>query len=119
MEWLDFDSVHLNHFYLSFSLTFQFLRYPFKTRTPHLLENLCFSGHGYWLGGFNFNNDSDLEWISKPNENMPYAFWVPNEPNNPFIKNCLMAFKHRNFKWVDGYCRWKGAYICEFKYVSK
>ncbi|XP_052066527.1 perlucin-like protein [Mytilus californianus] len=68
---------------------------------------------GYWLGGYNFNNDSDLEWISKPNERMPYTNYASNERNQPASKNCLMAYKDFNFEWVDGYCHLKCAYICE------
>ncbi|CAC5397254.1 unnamed protein product [Mytilus coruscus] len=69
---------------------------------------------GYWLGGYNFKNDSDLEWISKPNERMPYTNYASNEPNQPASENCLLAFKNFNFEWVDVYCHLKGAYICEF-----
>ncbi|VDI35052.1 Hypothetical predicted protein [Mytilus galloprovincialis] len=69
---------------------------------------------GYWLGGYNFNKDSDLEWISNPNERMPYFNFAPNEPNQPDSERCLMAFTNFNFEWVDGNCHWISAYICEF-----
>ncbi|CAC5397267.1 MRC [Mytilus coruscus] len=69
--------------------------------------------HGYWLGGLNFNNDSDLEWISKPNERMPYTYWAPNEPSQPSIENYLMAFKHRNFKWDE--CKCQGGKLIEIE----
>ncbi|CAG2256713.1 unnamed protein product [Mytilus edulis] len=68
---------------------------------------------GYWLGGYNFNNDSDLEWISKPNERMPYHNFASGEPNQPASERCLMTFTSFNFEWVDAYCQMPAAYICE------
>ncbi|XP_071123395.1 angiopoietin-2-like [Mytilus edulis] len=31
--------------------------------------------NAYWIGGYNFNNDSDVEWLSKPNQAMPITDW--------------------------------------------
>ena len=73
-----------------------------------------FSAIGYWLGGYNFNSDSDLEWISQPNERMPYPNFTPGEPNQPTSEKCLMAITNYNFEWVDAPCQMTVAYICEF-----
>ncbi|XP_071123663.1 lithostathine-2-like [Mytilus edulis] len=69
---------------------------------------------GYWLGGYNFNSDSDLEWISKPNERIPYHNFAVGEPNQPTSEKCLMAITNYNFEWVDASCQMTVAYICEF-----
>ncbi|XP_052066808.1 pancreatic beta cell growth factor-like [Mytilus californianus] len=69
---------------------------------------------GYWLGGYNFNNDSDLEWMSKPNERMLYNNFAPNEPNQPASERCLMTYTNFNFEWIDVNCHMIAAYICEF-----
>lgn len=28
---------------------------------------------GYWIGGYNFHNDNDMEWVSQPNQQMAFS----------------------------------------------
>ncbi|VDI35642.1 Hypothetical predicted protein [Mytilus galloprovincialis] len=71
-------------------------------------------GIGYWLGGYNFNGDSDLEWISKPTDCMPFTNWYPEEPNLKLDEHCLIAFRWGDFKWHDLNCALLAPYVCEF-----
>ncbi|CAG2233598.1 unnamed protein product [Mytilus edulis] len=38
---------------------------------------------GYWIGGYNFHNDNDMEWIGQPNKSMPFSDMETGEPNGP------------------------------------
>ncbi|XP_052065908.1 perlucin-like protein [Mytilus californianus] len=69
---------------------------------------------GYWLGGYNFNNDFDLEWISNPGQDMLFDGTGVGEPNNPFTELCLAAWEDINFNWADLHCGAMCPYICEF-----
>ncbi|CAG2255293.1 unnamed protein product [Mytilus edulis] len=69
---------------------------------------------GYWLGGYNFNNDFDLEWISNPGQGMPFDGTGVGEPNNPFTELCLAAWDDIDFDWADIPCSAILPYICEF-----
>ncbi|CAG2246569.1 unnamed protein product [Mytilus edulis] len=54
---------------------------------------------GYWIGGYNFNNDDDMEWISKPNQVMPFSDMESDQPNNPDTQPCMMIWRDFNFLW--------------------
>ncbi|CAG2246567.1 unnamed protein product [Mytilus edulis] len=48
---------------------------------------------GYWIGGYNFNNDGDLEWISQPNQAMPITDWNMQtypQPDGLLTQHCVM-----------------------------
>ena len=72
------------------------------------------SALGYWLGGYNFNNDFDLEWISNSGQDMPFDGTGVGEPNNPFTELCLVAWEDIDFYWADIPCSAVLPYICEF-----
>ncbi|CAG2244638.1 unnamed protein product [Mytilus edulis] len=52
---------------------------------------------GYWIGGYNFNNDNDLEWISKPYQVMSYSDMNHGEPNHPLTDLCMMVWRSYDF----------------------
>lgn len=76
-----------------------------------------FSVNGYWIGGYNFNNDGDFKWLSKPNQPMPITDWnmgqVP-QPEGTADQPCMMIWRFFDFRWGDYYCHTKLSYICEF-----
>ncbi|CAG2225663.1 unnamed protein product [Mytilus edulis] len=71
---------------------------------------------GYWVGGYNFNHDHDMEWLSKPNQLMPFSNMESGEPNYPAFQPCMMIFRDFDFRWGDHYCSSQLSYICEFQY---
>ncbi|CAG2206482.1 unnamed protein product [Mytilus edulis] len=58
---------------------------------------------GYWIGGFNFHNDGDMEWISQPDTPMSYSDIHPTQPDGPFDQLCMLMWKDFGFQWVNGY----------------
>ncbi|CAG2196170.1 CLEC3A [Mytilus edulis] len=68
----------------------------------------------YWIGGYNFNNDGDMEWISKPNQVMPFNDMQPGQMDGPMTELCLMFCGCFDFRWADHYCDTLLPYICEF-----
>ncbi|XP_071123401.1 macrophage mannose receptor 1-like [Mytilus edulis] len=70
---------------------------------------------GYWVGGYNFNHDHDMEWLSKPNQVMPFSNMESGEPNYPAFQPCMMIFRDFDFRWGDHYCSSQLSYICEFQ----
>ncbi|CAG2205631.1 CLEC3A [Mytilus edulis] len=72
---------------------------------------------GYWIGGYNFNNDGDLEWLSKPNQAMPITDWNMQtypQPDGLLTQHCVMIWRSFDFRWCDHYCNTPLSYICEF-----
>ncbi|CAG2187646.1 unnamed protein product [Mytilus edulis] len=69
---------------------------------------------GYWLGGYNFNKDRSLEWISHPDQPMTYSDMYPGEPNGPSSQRCLLYWRQFGYAWGDGFCTAKLSYVCEF-----
>ncbi|CAG2239548.1 unnamed protein product [Mytilus edulis] len=72
---------------------------------------------GYWIGGYNFNNDNDMEWISKPYQEMPFTDMYPGQPNEPEAQPCMMIWRSFKFRWGDHSCNYPIPYICEFQYT--
>ncbi|CAG2204147.1 unnamed protein product [Mytilus edulis] len=71
---------------------------------------------GYWIGGYNFNNDNDMEWISKPNQVMPFSDMYAGQPNHQTTELCMMIWRNWDFRWGDHPCNTQLSYICEFQY---
>ncbi|CAG2188313.1 unnamed protein product [Mytilus edulis] len=71
--------------------------------------------HGYWTGGYNFNNDSDMEWLSKPNQDMPFSDMAPGQPSDPATQSCMLLGRIYDFRWADYWCDHSMSYICEFE----
>ncbi|XP_071123025.1 perlucin-like protein [Mytilus edulis] len=69
---------------------------------------------GYWIGGYNFNNDNDLEWISKPYQVMAFSDMNGSQPDKPLTELCMMIWKSFDFRWGDHSCNSQLSYICEF-----
>ncbi|CAC5411767.1 unnamed protein product [Mytilus coruscus] len=44
---------------------------------------------GYWLGGYNFNQDGSMEWLSSPDQVMPFTDMKAGEPNSPSSHFCM------------------------------
>lgn len=81
-----------------------------------MLHTICFfSVDGHWLGGYNFNNDNDMEWISHPNQVMPFSDMYGDQPNGPFSQLCMVYWKSWDYKWADYFCDRLLSYICEFE----
>ncbi|CAG2248439.1 unnamed protein product [Mytilus edulis] len=53
----------------------------------------CIAFDGHWLGGYNFNNDNDMEWISHPDQAMPFSDMGFDQPNGPFTQLCMVYWK--------------------------
>ncbi|CAG2225662.1 unnamed protein product [Mytilus edulis] len=70
---------------------------------------------GYWIGGYNFNNDDDMEWISKQNQVMSFTDMYPGQPNEPEAQPCMMIWRKFDFLWGDHTCNTQLSYICEFE----
>ncbi|VDI50457.1 Hypothetical predicted protein, partial [Mytilus galloprovincialis] len=74
---------------------------------------------GYWIGGYNFNNDGDLEWLSKPNQPMPIIDWNMEtypQPDGLSTQPCMMIWRSFDFRWGDHWCNRLLSYICEFQH---
>lgn len=56
-----------------------------------------------------------MEWISKPNQVMPFSDMQPGQPNNPMDDPCMMIWKSFDFRWGDLPCDYPISYICEFQ----
>ncbi|XP_071123659.1 perlucin-like protein [Mytilus edulis] len=84
----------------------EFIKNEVKTRDTGVF--------GYWLGGYNFNQDSEMEWISNPSQVMPFDDMYPGEPNNPSASLCMGTWKVYDYKWGDYGCGTTISYICEF-----
>ncbi|CAG2257171.1 unnamed protein product [Mytilus edulis] len=70
--------------------------------------------NGYWLGGYNFNKDGNLEWISSPDQPMTYSDMNPGEPSGPTTQRCLVYWRAFGYAWGDAYCSAELPYVCEF-----
>ncbi|VDI53195.1 Hypothetical predicted protein, partial [Mytilus galloprovincialis] len=79
------------------------------------LKTLNTEVEGYWIGGYNFNQDQDMEWISKPNQLMPFTDMESGQPNHPRTQSCMMIWRDFNFLWGDHTCDTLLLYICEFE----
>ncbi|CAC5411763.1 unnamed protein product [Mytilus coruscus] len=71
--------------------------------------------NGYWTGGYNFNNDNDMEWLSKSTQVMPFSDMEAGEPNNPVDQSCMLLWRIYDFRWGDFFCNNQLSYICEFE----
>ncbi|VDI35643.1 Hypothetical predicted protein [Mytilus galloprovincialis] len=74
---------------------------------------------GYWIGGYNFNNDDDLEWLSQPNQAMPFSDWnmeIYPQPDGLLTQPCVMIWRGFDFRWGDHWCDRLLSYICEFQH---
>ncbi|VDI44996.1 Hypothetical predicted protein [Mytilus galloprovincialis] len=71
---------------------------------------------GYWIGGYNFNQDDDMEWISKPNQVMPFSDMASGQPNRPTDQLCMGMWRQYDFMWADYFCDFPASHICEFQY---
>lgn len=69
---------------------------------------------GYWIGGYNFNNDGDMEWISHPYQNMPFIDMESGQPNGPEDQLCMVIWESFDFRWGDHFCTTLQPYLCEF-----
>ncbi|CAG2226145.1 unnamed protein product [Mytilus edulis] len=69
---------------------------------------------GYWIGGYNFHNDDDMEWVGEPNQVMPFSDMAANQPSNPMTELCMMMWKSWDFQWADHSCGSLLSYVCEF-----
>lgn len=78
------------------------------------MMQIFFLTEGYWVGGYNFNQDHDMEWISKPSQVMPFSDMGPNQPDKPMEQLCLGIWRGFDFRWGDHYCDHLLSYICEF-----
>lgn len=81
--------------------------------------NVCFklfTGKIYFLGGYKFNANETIRWISTPSQDMTFMDFGIGEPNNPTSELCIGNMNHYNFQWVDLPCDWLNPYICEFVY---
>ncbi|XP_052067182.1 perlucin-like protein [Mytilus californianus] len=54
---------------------------------------------GYWIGGFNFHKDFDMEWVSQPNQTMSFCDMESGQPNRPQDQLCMVIWKEFNFRW--------------------
>ncbi|VDI82065.1 Hypothetical predicted protein [Mytilus galloprovincialis] len=70
--------------------------------------------NGYWLGGYNFNKDRSLEWISHPDQPITYSDMHPGEPNGPSSQRCLVYWMKFGYAWGDAFCDAILPYVCEF-----
>lgn len=76
--------------------------------------NISFLVLGYWVGGYNFNKDVDMEWVSHPNQNMPFSDMEPGQPNGPGYQLCMAIWESFDFRWGDHICTTLLPYLCEF-----
>ena len=79
---------------------------------------LCFifnKAEGYWLGGYNVNEDGDLEWISNPGQTMSFNGMKSSQPNAPSTQRCLVSWERFSYQWADYECTYKLPYICEYQ----
>lgn len=75
---------------------------------------IFFLALGYWIGGYNFHNDDDMEWVGEPNQVMPFSDMAANQPSNPKTELCMMMWKSWDFQWADHFCGSLLSYVCEF-----
>ncbi|CAG2225661.1 unnamed protein product [Mytilus edulis] len=71
---------------------------------------------GYWVGGYNFNYDYDMEWISKPSQAMQLSDMYLGQPTGPMDQLCMGIWRVFDFSWGDHYCDHLLSYICEFQH---
>ncbi|CAG2200924.1 CLEC3A [Mytilus edulis] len=74
---------------------------------------------GYWIGGYNLHNDGDFEWLSKPNQAMPFSDWDMEtypQPQGTADQRCMVIWRNFDFRWGDYYCTTRLSYICEFEH---
>ncbi|CAG2200931.1 unnamed protein product [Mytilus edulis] len=74
------------------SMENEFIKNEVKTRNTGV--------KGYWIGGYNFNQDDDMEWLSKPNQVMPFSDMAPGDPNRPMDQLCMGMWR------MDGEEEW-------------
>lgn len=56
-----------------------------------------------------------MEWISHPNQVMPFSDMYGDQPNGPFTQLCMVYWKSWDYKWADYFCDRLLSYICEFE----
>ncbi|XP_052067183.1 perlucin-like protein [Mytilus californianus] len=59
----------------------------------------------YWLGAYNFNQDSDMEWIRNPSKPMPFTDWFEVPPS------CTECFSYASsiYKVIEDTVNWEMA----------
>lgn len=99
----------------------------FHAKDPSIVNKTCISSSlfqtvfffffavwGYWIGGYNFHNDYDMEWVGQPNQVMPFSDMGANQPNYPWTELCMVMWTDLGFQWADYSCHNRLSYICEF-----
>ncbi|VDI64081.1 Hypothetical predicted protein [Mytilus galloprovincialis] len=84
----------------------QFIKDELQTRNTGV--------NGYWIGGYNFHNDNDMEWVSQPDQPMTFSDMGPNQPDKLMTEICMVMWKDFAFRWGDFLCHIPLPYICEF-----
>ncbi|VDI19112.1 Hypothetical predicted protein [Mytilus galloprovincialis] len=69
----------------------------------------------YYLGGYMFNANDGIRWITTPSQAMTFTDWAAGEPNNPITELCLGSYGPFKYQWIDLPCNWLKSYICEFQ----
>ncbi|CAG2248499.1 unnamed protein product [Mytilus edulis] len=70
--------------------------------------------HYYWLGGYNYDHDTNMEWTRNPSRPMPFSDWYPGEPNRLTYEFCLALYQPAEYLWIDYQCKDAISFICEF-----
>ncbi|CAG2243767.1 CLEC3A [Mytilus edulis] len=71
---------------------------------------------GYWIEAIILHNDGDLEWLSKPNQAMPFSDWKYPQPHGTADEACMGIWRGFDFRWGDYCCTTPLSYICEFEH---
>ncbi|CAG2246554.1 unnamed protein product [Mytilus edulis] len=77
------------------------------------LRTLDATVDGHWLGGYNFNNDNDMEWISHPDQVVPFSdMYLTSQTEH--LLSCMVYWKSWDYKGRF-FCDRLLSYICEFE----
>ncbi|CAG2251238.1 unnamed protein product [Mytilus edulis] len=69
---------------------------------------------GYWINGYKFYHDNEMEWASQPNQTMSFSDINPGEPDGPTDQLCMVMWTSFDFRWGDYHCYISFSYVCEF-----
>ncbi|XP_013101559.1 lectin subunit alpha [Stomoxys calcitrans] len=66
-----------------------------------------------WIGGNDNKKNREFIWMTA-NKAFGYTNWAPGQPDNKHgVEHCVMLWENHNYRWNDGNCLAKLAYVCE------
>ncbi|VDI63527.1 interferon-induced helicase C domain-containing protein 1, partial [Mytilus galloprovincialis] len=75
---------------------------------------ISFCSIGYWINGYNFYNDNEMESASQPYQTMSFSDINPGQPDGPTDQLYMLMWEGFDFRWGDYQCYNQLPFICEF-----